>query len=149
MNRPVGQLLVVVFLIAVAVNFAWEMAQSVLYAGMGGWLIATWRCFVASLGDGVIVLGIAATGCVVFGCQGWFVRPRLATYIYLVTAGIAVAAFVERRALAAGRWAYTNRMPIVPILDVGFVPVLQMVVLPPIVFSLAASWLNKRENGKC
>src|SRR5712691_1455883 len=30
------------------------MAQSVLYGPMRRWLSGTWRCFVASLGDGVI-----------------------------------------------------------------------------------------------
>ena len=144
MNRPVLRLLVEVFLLAVAVNFPWEMAQSVLYAGMGEWLAATWRCFIASLGDGVIVLAIATAGCVVFRRPDWFVRPRPAIYVYIVTAGIAVAVFIERRAIAAGRWNYTDRMPIVPILDVGLVPVLQMAMLPPLVLAVAANWSKER-----
>jgi hypothetical protein len=148
MHRTTTRLFALVFLLAVAVNFAWEMAQSGLYAPMGGWLAATWRCVVASLGDGVIVLTIAVTGWVVFGRPDWFVRRRLASYAYMLSLGIAVSILIERRALAAGRWAYTEQMPIVPVLDVGLVPVLQMAILPPLVLSLVAVWFNEHSDRR-
>ena len=66
------------------------------------------------------------------------------TYVYMVTVGIAVAVVVERRAIAAGRRAHTEQMPIVPVLNVGLVPVLQMAMLPPLVLALAASWFKER-----
>jgi hypothetical protein len=138
MNRPVTRLFVVIFLIAVAVNFAWEIAQSVLYAPMGGWLAATWRCLVASLGDSVIVLGIAGSGWLLFRRVDWFVRPGLKEYLMMTALGITIAVLIERHALAAGRWVYTDRMPTLPFVNVGLVPVLQMVVLPPVVFWMAA-----------
>ena len=50
------RLFVATILVAAAFNFVWEIGQSPLFAPMGGWFSGTWRCFVASLGDGVIVL---------------------------------------------------------------------------------------------
>jgi hypothetical protein len=148
MNRTVTRLFVVIFLIAVAVNFAWEMAQSVLFTAMGGSLAATWRCFVASLGDGVIVLAIAGSGWLLFGQVDWFVRPGMKDYLMMTALGITIAVLVERYALAAGRWAYTDRMPILPVLNVGVVPVLQMVVLPPIVFVITATWSTAKKRRR-
>jgi hypothetical protein len=141
MGRTVTRLFVAIFLIAVAVNFAWEMAQSVLYTPMGAPLTATWRCFVASLGDGAIVLGIAGSGWLLFGRADWFVRSGPKEYLMMIALGITIAVLLERHAVAAGHWAYTDRMPILPILNVGLVPVLQMVVLPPVVF-----WMVRRAS---
>jgi hypothetical protein len=36
------------------------------------------------------------------------------------------------------RWTYTTHMPLVPGLDVGLVPVAQMLILPPLIFRLVA-----------
>lgn len=49
-----------IFVIAVAVNYVWELAQAPLYGPMEGAI--WWHCFVASIGDGVIVLLIFAIG---------------------------------------------------------------------------------------
>jgi hypothetical protein len=127
----------VIFLLAVAVNFAWEMAQSVLYTAMGAPLTATWRCLAASLGDGVIVLGIAGSGWLLFGRADWYIRPRLKEYLLMTVLGFTIAVLIERRALAGSRWVYTDQMPIMPIVNVGLVPVLQLIVLPPVVLWMA------------
>jgi hypothetical protein len=130
------------FVAAVAVNFAWEMAQSVLFAPMGGWARATSRCAAASVGDGLIVLAIAAVGGLLFRRADWFLRPRAGGYLFAATLGSAVAVLMERRAIATGRWTYTDAMPLIPALEVGVVPILQLVVLPPLAFSVAARWLR-------
>jgi hypothetical protein len=140
MNRTAPRLLVVVFLVAIAVNFAWEMAQAELFEPMGEAAQATWRCLVASLGDGMIVLTISASGWLVFGRGDWFVRPGLKGYLFMGTLGIVFAVLIERHALSTGRWSYAGRMPIIPLIGVGFVPVVQMTLLPPVVFAVASRW---------
>jgi len=55
-----------------------------------------------------------------------------------VAAGLAIAVAVEWLGLhVLRRWSYTPRMPLVPGLEVGLVPVAQMVILPPLVFLIA------------
>ena len=133
---------VVVFAVAAVLNFAWEMTQSVLFAPMGGSMRGTWRCFVASLGDGVIVVIIGAIGWLWFRRADWMVRPGFAGYALTATAGIAIAILIERHALATGRWAYTERMPVLPVVHVGLVPVLQMVIVPAVTFWVVARLLK-------
>lgn len=146
-NRTVPETLVVVFVVGVGVNFAWEVTQSVLFAPMGGWVSGVWRCFTASLGDGVIILTIAAIGWLWFQRADWIVRPGLGGYALTTTLGVAIVVLIERHALATGRWAYTERMPVLPGVHVGVVPVLQMVIMPPVAFLVAVRFL-KRKHGE-
>lgn len=147
MLRTLTRLNIVTFLVAVAINVVWEVGQSVLFAPMGGWLSGTWRCFVAGLGDGVIVLAIAASGWLFFRRGDWFVRPGLAGYLFMGALGMAIAGVIEIGARATGRWSYTDQMPLIPAMEVGLVPVLQMVILPPLVLRLAARW-GRTKKGR-
>lgn len=128
------------FLVGVAFNFVWEVAQSPLFGPMGGWLLGSWRCFVASLGDGVIVMAIAVAGWVLFRRVDWFVRPGFTGYAFMGALGAAAAVAIEFGARASGRWSYTDQMPLIPIVQVGLVPVLQMLALPPLVFAAVARY---------
>lgn len=147
MTRAAVLQMVVMFMVAVTVNFVWEMAQSVLFARMGGWMEGSRRCFVASLGDGVIVLTIAAIGWLWFRHADWIVRPGFGGYTLMTTVGVTIAVLVERYALETGRWAYTERMPMLPMVRVGLAPVLQMVIVPPIVFWMATRLLKGSHGG--
>ena len=140
MRRRETRLFVATFLMAVAFNLAWELGQSPLFVPMGGWLLGTWRCFVASLGDGVIVLAIAAAGSLLFRRVDWFVRPGLSGYAFTGALAVAVAVGIEIGALATGRWSYSDHMPLIPVVRVGLTPVLQMLVLPPLVFAATARY---------
>lgn len=135
------------FLVAVVLNFAWEMAQAPLYEPMGTAWQATRRCFVASLGDGVMILLVATVGAVMFRSATWFARPALWACIFASCAGLALAVVVEHWGLANGRWAYLARMPRVPGTDVGAVPLLQMVTLTPVSLWLGSRWCLRAKSG--
>lgn len=138
-----------VYAVAVAANYPWELAQSSLYEGMGGFGAMVWHCFVASLGDGLLVLLIFGVGWLAFGRARWFVRPGIAGFGLMLAAGLVVAVAVEWAALYVfRRWSYTARMPLVPGLGVGIVPVLQMVILPPLVFRIAGGISKRIPQGE-
>ena len=126
-----------IFLSAVGLNYIWEIAQGFLYSGMtftkGLWL----HCFFASLGDGVLVLIIYLIGCGAFRRSDWFFQrlgPRLALTISL---GLIIGIIVEWVGVhVLKRWSYTDQMPLVPGLEIGVVPILQMLLLPPLVFAI-------------
>ena len=61
--------------------------------------------------------------------------------------GLACAALMEHAALAAGRLSYTERMPVMSVLDAGLWPLLQMTLLPPLT-SLFARWWAGRSATK-
>lgn len=122
---------------AVALNYAWELAQAPFYEGV---VLpdALWHCFVASVGDGVLVLVIFAAVCAAMRAVDWYLHPTSRSYLTMAIAGLAVAIAVEGWGLhVAERWQYSALMPVVPVLEVGAVPVLQMLLLPPLIFALA------------
>jgi hypothetical protein len=100
-----------------------------------------WHCLIASLGDGLLVLLIFAAGWTALHRQDWFVRPGVRGYVVMLAVGLMISVSIEWIAVhIMGRWAYTERMPLVPGLGVGIVPILQMLVLPPLIFWIAAAW---------
>ena|SRR5688572_29407454 len=139
-----GQLsrtMVIIFVGAVFANYLWELAQSPLYVGLEDIRTTLWHCFVASLGDGLMVLGIVAGGGVILRKPDWFLCPGVQGTIVMLLVGLVLGVTVEWVAVhVLQRWAYTTRMPRVPGLDVGLVPVAQMLVLPPLIFRLVAGW---------
>jgi len=64
-------------------------------------------------------------------------RGRWNIYATAAVLGLAYAA------LAAGRWSYTERMPVVPGLGAGLWPLLQMTLLPPLTFWIARRWAGR------
>ncbi|HVQ77128.1 MAG TPA: hypothetical protein VMT79_16505 [Candidatus Binatia bacterium] len=130
------------FAIALPLAFAWEMLQAPAFTGMPeSWLAATIECGRAAFGDGVIALGLLAAGAMIFGTVRWFRPPRLGRYGVIIGVGIVIQVAVEWLMVhGLGRWGYRTSHPIVPGLDVGILPVLQAVVLFPLVFWLLARW---------
>ena len=143
-NVSAWRLAAAVFLIAVLFNFPWELAQSPLYFAMPPFPTRLWHCFVASLGDGVLLLLMWATGWAVFRQKVWFTPPCAARYMVIVVAGVVLGVIVEAAALAAGRWSYAPLMP--RVWNLGVAPLLQMVLLPPLTFALVARarWASVR-----
>ena len=132
--------LITIFLVAVLLNYFWELAQAPLYVGLERYNAAVfWHCFVASLGDGIMVLIITVAGRVPPHRWDWFKRPRLSGYLVMLTAGLLLAVLVEAMALHLfGRWQYTVKMPTV--LGIGVIPIAQMLFLPPLIFRIAGTW---------
>ncbi|ODS53464.1 MAG: hypothetical protein ABS36_12530 [Acidobacteria bacterium SCN 69-37] len=123
--RTVGAL----FVAAVVLNYPWEMARSFLFAPMGSIAQATWRCFVASLGDGLLVLAIFIAGWLAYRRATWFQRWSAGTIAFAIVLGAVTGAAVEWWGLNTGRWQYEPSMPLVPGVELGLVPLLQMPVL--------------------
>lgn len=129
----VGRLLV----IALPLYFVWEMLQAPAFTGMpDDWWAATAVCAVVTLGDAVIVLGLFGLGVLVFRDARWFVPPRLGRYAAVVLAGIGVQVAVEWvMRTDSGGGVQPQAAP-----RAGILPVLQAVVLLPLVFGTLARW---------
>jgi hypothetical protein len=99
---------------------------------------------VASLSDGLLILGIFVAGRIALGRQTWFVHPGVWGYGVMLTTGLVIGGAIEWVAVhLLRRWMYTAQMPLVPGLDVGMVPVAQMLILPPLIFRLVAVWYRR------
>ena len=132
--------LITVFMVAVFLNYLWELGQAPLYVGMEEYNPRVFsHCFIASLGDGIMVLLIVAAGWIALRQAAWFVRPGVRGYIVMITTGLVLAVLVEWVAVhKLGRWVYAEKMPTVPGVGIGLVPIAQMLMLPPLIFRIAA-----------
>jgi len=128
-----------VFILAVIINYPWELAHSPLYEGMSDFSLASWHCFVASLGDGLLVLLIFGVGWAALRRRDWFVNPGRRGYLLMLAVGLVIGIVVEWAAVhVMGRWAYTQQMPMIPIFNIGLTPLAQMIALPPLIFRVVA-----------
>ena len=126
--------LATIFMVAVPVNYLWELGQSPLYLPPSKLTDMLWHCFVASLGDGVIIGLIYGACAVLFRDRAWYGHMSLSRWTVLLTVNLSVGILVEWIGLRLHRWFYAATMPLVPGVEVGLVPMLQMLLLPPLVF---------------
>lgn len=119
----------------------WEMSQMAAYKDLARrpLLETIARCTPATFGDVVLTLWIYALGALAAHSLDWGLHPRWNVYVTVALLGAIHAIWIEQAALAAGRWSYTDTMPIIPRLGVGLWPLLQLMVITPLVV-----WLSSR-----
>jgi hypothetical protein len=130
--------LILIVIASAALHYAWESMHVGLYtgyAGISGPLpITVW----ATMGDVGYVFAAVLFVSIFKRNVTWLARPHAYDYAGLAILGFLIALFVEYKALAFGKWAYTAAMPMVPLLHVGLSPLLQMTVLLPLSVYLVA-----------
>ena len=123
--------------VALALHAMWERMHVPLYTGYAH-LTELPIIYYAVLGDVFYTLVAVLFIGLFKGRVLWFVAPSGRDIAGLVVLGFWIALFVEYKALALGRWAYLDAMPIVPFLGVGLSPLIQMMLLLPLSVFLAA-----------
>ena len=135
-------------------SFSFALARSSellrLPIAASSWENIWWHCFVASLGDGLIVWTIHAAGWIVFRRSDWFIAPQLKGYGVMLMTGLIIAVAVEWLAVhVLQRWTYTADMPVIAVItgvNIGLTPLLQMLILPPVIFYIVALGSKKELN---
>ena len=95
---------------------------------------ATLVCLKATIGDVGIALAAFAAGSWWSHKFHWTRNPSWQAISVFLAVGVAATIAFEWYAVSwANRWAYSEAMPIVPVLRVGIAPILQWIVLPPLV----------------
>ena len=129
---------------AFLLHFVWEMWQVPLFDRMPA--MPHWKavrvCTLASFGDAFISILCFWAVALAAWSRAWVLRPRWHHVVGFAAAGIAITVVLEATALASGRWAYAEMMPTLPLLGTGLAPLLQWVLLPPLVV-----WLVRRQLG--
>lgn len=110
--------LALIFITAFLLNAVWEHSHHVLYVHYQGEAITSLILFRAALFDALI---ISILGVLFLSVR--FFRERL----WLIALGaIFFAVGLEWFALATDRWAYTDAMPLVPVIQTGLTPTIQL-----------------------
>jgi hypothetical protein len=129
---------------AAILSYPWKVAQMATYRWLGvPWAGGLATCLQAALSDALFVLALYGLGCALFKHRGWILRPVSAGYAFLAFAGAGIAVTIEWHTMAWNRWAYQTIIPLIPGLEVGLFPVVQMVVLPILTAHLTRWWLTR------
>ncbi len=116
------------------VNFIWENAHAHLYTHVSPVLRIVPYYLTATFADVLILCSIYYAISLVHNRFNWLRQITLADIFLTMLSGLFIATFIEKTALAADCWHYTNAMPIVPVLHVGLSPLLQLMIVPILVF---------------
>lgn len=132
-----------VAIFAFLLNLVWELWQVPLFREMR--TAPHWQgvktCTAATLGDVLIALVAFWVVAAVTGSRGWVLDPSVGEVWAFIAVGVAITVAGEWLSTdVLHRWTYTSSMPRVPVLGTGLVPVLQWVVVPPLIL-----WLVHRQ----
>ena len=135
--------------VSFVLNAIWENAHAPLYAGYISPLRHVPMCTRAAFGDVLIVLLMYGLFTLMYKDAWWFKKLNWKSVALLGIVGLEIGVGIEIWALHAQRWNYGASMPIIPRVQVGLTPVLQMMLLPIITFYLSAKYhVYTRTIGK-
>ena len=107
-----------IFILAFLLNLVWENLHSYLYIHYQGAKITEIILIRAALFD-AFVISILAIGVIL--------TPRIrGKLLFAIVLSVLFAISLERFALATDRWAYTSAMPIIPFVNTGLTPTIQL-----------------------
>ena len=99
------------------------------------------NCTLATVGDVGISIAAFWTVAVISKSRQWFHQPRRWQVSSFILVGVVITVVFE--ALATGMfnaWKYADSMPTLPFLGTGLLPLLQWILVPPIIL-----WFVKRQ----
>ena len=119
---------ILVFIYSFGLNLIWENVHQFLYLHNKGKEITELVLIQATLFDALIILGL------IFILRLFLISRRYPSI--LIFAGIFISIFIEYWALGIGRWEYNNLMPIIPFLNVGVTPTIQLGLIGYLVYRI-------------
>ncbi|MEX2053011.1 MAG: hypothetical protein WD898_02160 [Candidatus Paceibacterota bacterium] len=117
-----------VFLLAFLLNWAWENLHSNLYLHYSGGDISQGVLFQATFLDAIFITLMA-----IFFLKVRFLRRNI---WYALVFGVIAGMITEIYALRIGWWGYSELMPIVPIVNTGLTPTIQLGLLAYITYKI-------------
>ena len=125
-----------VVLFAFLLNYPWEFLQVPFYRDMPQ--AAHWDailfCSRATAGDALIALASFWGGALLSRNRHWVTRPTFWQIVAFSAFAVLITIGLEWHAtVIAERWAYADHMPVLPVTGTGLLPVLQWVILPPLI----------------
>ena len=133
------RLLLYITAIGFLLNLIWELVQRPLYAGYENLFAHFFTCLWASVVDALVILIFWALFASYYKDPFWIRSISWKAALVLILLGGVVAVGFEQLAHRENYWLYTDAMPVVPYINTGLSPLLQMMLLPLLTF-----WLSSR-----
>ena len=131
-RNPEANFLLISFLF----NFVWEMWQMPFYEGLKtlDYMSVVRTCTQARIGDGVISVLAYWSAVVIARSRDWIHQMAFTPELTYLATGLVITTFMEWLATdVLDRWQYAPNMPELPILGTGLLPILQWLILPPLI----------------
>lgn len=125
---------VVITVVAFVLNLIWELEQGPLYKNFEYDDTHIIFCALASVADMLMVLILFFGFGLVYNNVFWIKRLTVNKVLSLVAIGTVGAIIAEIWHTSQGDWAYAEAMPMLPIVEVGLVPMFQFALLPILIF---------------
>ena len=128
---PEIQLLV----LGLPLHLLWEIAQFPLYTVWheGTWSYILYGLAHCTLGDLLILLVAYEIVAVLAGSRYWAYRLKPVYVLFFTLLGVAYTVWSETiNVRIKGTWGYTDLMPLVPGIEIGGMPFLQWLLIPPL-----------------
>lgn len=136
------------FILAVAafgLNLLWEIAQVFAFSSLSK--ASTFEVAilvtVASAADALITLVAYLIVAWLRRGWSWWESAGASDFVIFAIAGAVSATLIEMVAVSRGVWAYGSYMPIVPLLEVGLLPLLQLIFLLPAALGVSLWWCRR------
>ncbi|RUS63590.1 hypothetical protein EGN72_03290 [Pseudorhodobacter sp. E13] len=126
------------FAVIIPANLVWEFAHMPLYTiwNEGTWGEIVFAAVHCTGGDILIAMSALMLALMLSG-RGWplVASTRRSVTVLTVVFGLGHTLFSEwLNIVIRAAWAYSDLMPIIPVLDAGLSPVLQWIVVPLVAF---------------
>lgn len=126
-------------------NLIWENLQAPFYTGYTGFAAHFLPCLYSAFGDMAIIAVIFYLVIKPDSANGYeTILKKIPALLFI---GLVISVGIEKWALAYSKWNYTAVMPMVPAVNIGLLPMLQMLILPFLTFCIVRSFNGKSKQS--
>lgn len=143
MNFKVFLNYIILIIVTFLLHLIWENAHISLYGGYEALPFSDHITIFATVGDVAYTLFAVLLFALFKKNSNWFNETKSRDYILLAVLGFLISLFVEYKALILGKWFYLSAMPIIPLLNVGLSPIVQMTILLPFTVYISSNILKR------
>ena len=125
----------ILIVLSLPLQLLWEIAQFPLYTVWheGDWSFILYGLVHCTLGDLLILLSVFWLISLLNRSRDWIFSPSMPNIVLFTVLGLAYTIFSEiLNTRIKGTWGYTELMPIVPVIEIGGMPFLQWLLIPPV-----------------
>ena len=125
-------------------NFVWEVLQTPFFVDISTEITTIiWYRFHCTLGDVMISLGSFWLVALISKSRIWFLNPTKKKLLLFIAFGVSYTIFSEIKNVSLNKlWAYSDFMPVIPYIDVGIVPLIQWIIIPPLLVFIVRRQLS-------
>jgi hypothetical protein len=125
-------------------NFVWEVLQTPFFLDISEKInTIVWYRFHCTVGDVMISLGSFWLVALISKTRTWFLNPTKKKLLLFVAFGVSYTIFSEIKNVSLNKlWAYSDFMPVIPYIDVGIIPLIQWIIIPPLLVLIVRRQLS-------